>query len=214
MALPMQTIVDDVTRELRLMSGSDVQIHLQDSIVANINRIYRTLNKRFLFKDYLAYNSFLLDGTTGLPTTAVPATLDKYSKLVAVFRQNDTVPLPFAAGIVNSAKGRRYTVYPSGESHIFKVLPAIADTVVVINKTYSDTDYTILSTDVPFDRDVLAIGAASMLSAKMGLNDKLTDTLEKQFANLVETLKLDQLEDAYPTNLTRTSYPTEWYVDE
>lgn len=209
----MQEIVDDVLDELRFGSGQDVQIHLQTGIVKNVSRLYRTLMKKYVFRDYFSSGSYVTDASTGQINSDISSVLTRYSNIIAVFLENETTPLPHIPVMTNPALHRRPGLSPSGNAKIFTVWPKEARNIVLVSKFFTEDDFAIDEPDVPFYRDVLAIGAAYMLSEKSGTNDRLTESLKKQFEALVDLHRMAELTNMQ-LNVRQGQYPTDWYVDE
>ena len=61
----MEDVVNDVLMELRYAPGRDVQIHLQDGIVANASRLYRTLMTKYVWRDFQKLSVLTTDSATG-----------------------------------------------------------------------------------------------------------------------------------------------------
>lgn len=211
----MSDIITDVLDELRLASGQDVQIHLQNGISKNIARLYRSLSREYTFSDQMSFHLVQTSDVDGAPTTDVSPFLKKYSHLHSVFLENNNQPLPKAVPGQNPFMIKRPALVPMSAvaTKVFAIYPILARTNVVLSvKAYQEEDFDIAD-DVPFDRDLLAVGTAYQLSVKMALNDMLTKSLEQQFDKLLQVITKEELVD-FQVNLNRGAYPTEWYVNE
>jgi hypothetical protein len=209
-----QQIVNDVLTELRLAAGQDVQIHLQDGILKNASRLYRSLNREYTFRDYLTYTTIATSITDGAPTTDVSGYLTRFSNIRAVFLENTNDPLPTMAKNQNPLTVKRPVIVPlkAQPTKVFSIYPKQDRTnVMLVTKSYTTEDFE-LDTEIDFDRDILATGAAFMLATKMSINDALTQGLGQQFTKLLRLAVEDELYD-YQTNLTRGTYPLEWYEE-
>lgn len=210
----MSDIVNDALTELRFGAGQDVQIHLQEGLVANISRLYRTLMKKHVFRDYVTATPVVISAVTGQPTTSVAAYLTRFSNLLAVFNEFDTVPLPVAPVFTNPARLRRPVVVSSAVSPFFTIYPLNQTrNVILITRLFQEQNFG-MDDDVPFYRDVLALGAAMMLAVKAGTNDQLTKSLQQQFSETLDLYVVAELQSLYQTNLQSGQYPQEWYTNE
>jgi len=211
----MQDIVNDVLTELRFGAGVDVQIHLQEGIIRNISRCYRTLMKEFVWRDYHLVTPLILDETTGqaIIDLAGGGILTKYSNIIAVFLENDAYPLPFAPLRVNPAQIQRPSVVHSGGTQVFTVYPrGLQRNVILISRVFSEEDF-VMEDDVPFYRDVLALCAALQLSIKAGTNDKLTEQLKQEYGKQLQLHVIDEIQDMYQLNNQVGIGMTDWWAN-
>lgn len=209
----MSDIANDALVELRFGSGQDVQIHLQEGLYATISRLYRTLMKKHVWRDYHSVNDFVIDGSTGQVTTSLTTTLTRYSNILAVYDENSSRPIPFAPVMVNPRRFSQPSLVASGDAKIFTIWPKADRNIVLISRFFTENNFN-KNDDVPFYRDVLAVGAALQLSIKSGTNDALTKSLGGQFAELVEMYRLAELQNSYQISNARGGVPTDWYVDD
>ncbi len=209
----MSDIVTDVLDELRFGSGQDVQIHLQNGIRKNISRLYRTLMKQYVWRDYYISTPLVIDATTGKPTASLTDILTKFSNIIAIYLEDESVPLPVAPVVSNPAQLKRPAVVPSGDEKVFVIWPKQERNIILISRVFTEDDIA-MNDDVPFYRDILALGVAWMLAVKSDVNKELTQTLRGQYMDLVNTHRVNELQDTYQLNPTRGSFPTEWWVNE
>ena len=206
----MAEIVTDVLDELRFGSGQDVQIHLQTGIVKNVSRLYRTLMTKYTWRDYTNFTSLTTVEATGQAPASLAAYVTKFSHIIAVYNGTETDPLPFGRITENPARFRRPAVVPSGNDRVFTIWPKQDRDIVLVAKKFSEDDFADGDT-VPFYRDLLAVGAAYMLSVKAGTNDRLTAELKSQFDQLLNMHLDDQMKGEYQINTYRGTFPMEWY---
>lgn len=208
----MSSIVNDVLIELRFGAGVDVQIHLQESIVKNISRCYRTLMKKHVWRDYHLVSALTIDEATGQAIQPMEDVLTKFSNIIAVYLENHPDPLPFAPLMINPRTILRPVVVSSGGSQIFTIYPiGEARNISLISKVFSEEDFE-MEDDVPFYRDVLALCSAWQLSVKAGTNDDLTKSLHNQYLDLLDTYVMDEMQDKYQLNRHIGDIPTQWSV--
>lgn len=208
----MSDIVNDVLEELRFGSGQDVQIHLQEGIIRNVSRLYRTLMKQMTFRDYFTSGEYTTDASTGQVTADISAVLTRFSNIIGVFLDQETAPLPVLPIMSNPKLHRRPGIVPSGNDKIFTIWPKEERPIVLVAKQFSEDNFAI-DAEVPFYRDLLAVGASYMLAEKAGTNDRLTASLKQQFENLINIYRIDELHNLQ-INVRQGQYPTDWYVDE
>lgn len=206
----IQDVVNDVLTELRLASGQDVQVHLQEGIRLDISRLYRTLMKKHVWKDYHFTTAFTTDAD-GVPTDDFSSVLDRYSNIIAVYLDNATQPVPHKKVLSNPNAISTPTIAPNGTAQVFTIYPTEIRTGTVISKFYSETNLE-LTDAIPFYRDLLVLGAAFMLANKMGINPQLTASLENQFNNLLSVYTIDEMEDVYTIGDNDGVTPSDWYL--
>lgn len=209
----MQELVNGVLTELQFGSGQDVQIHLQPSIVQVISRLYRTLMKKYVFRDYYSTTSLVVSAVDGQVTSSITSILTKFSNIIGVFEENSSTPLPFLPVMANPNTARRMGLVPSGNEKIFTIWPKQDRNIILIAKYFSEEDFSIDDEDVPFYPDLLILGAAYKQCLKSGINKELCDQLRSEFEQLLDTYVKQELQNIQ-MNPYRGSYPTDWYVDE
>lgn len=206
----MSDIVNDILDELRFGSGQDVQIHLQAGLVKNVSRLYRTLMTKHIWRDYVYINSYTTNAD-GYVDTFVDDTVNKFSNVLAVFLKGNALALPVIPAIANPDTYRRPVLVPAGGERFFCIYPKEQRDITVVSRMYQEDDFD-MDDDVPFYRDILVLGVAAMLGTKAGTNQELTQSLQAQFADLVNTYRINEMQDIYQTNIHRGEYPTEWFV--
>lgn len=206
----MQDVVNDILVELRFGAGQDVQIHLQEGIVANVSRLYRTLMKKHVWRDFYATTALTMNSTTGQANEDLTGIVTRFSDILAVYRGSDENPLPIAPVMTNPARLRRPALVPSNTAKLFTMYPFEEVDAYMITRSYDDSNFD-MTDEIPFYRDVLALGGAYMLSVKVGTNEALTVSLLKQFDELLNIYTMAELQSVYQLNTHRGQFPTEWY---
>ena len=206
----MSDIVTDVLDELRYGSGQDVQIHLQTGIVKNASRLYRTLMKKYTWRDYVSISAQTTVVATGQSPVDLTDYVTKFSNVIAVYNGNENDPLPVARITENPARFHRPAVVPVSGAKVFAIYPFQDRDITLVAKKYSEDDFA-LTAEVPFYRDLLSVGTAYMLSVKAGTNDVLTRELKSQFDQLLDIHLIDQMPDSVQLNVYRGVFPMEWY---
>lgn len=206
----MQDVVNGVLNQMRYAPGRDVQIHLQSSIVQDASILYRTLMRKYVWRDFINLVQTPIDATTGRPTVNMSPYLDRYSNLAAVYKDNESQPMPFAPALINPSRYNRPCVTPAPTPYIFRIWPAQAINVIVWTKNYRDTDFDLADT-VPFYFDLLVVGTAFVLATKSSINQELTKMLEQQFNNMVDLYRDNEIQPQYQVNQNQGAIPMEWY---
>lgn len=206
----MQDVVNGVLNQLRYAPGRDVQIHLQSSIVQDASILYRTLMTKYVWRDFYNILETGIDSTTGRPTSSMATYIDRFSNLLAVFKDNESQPIPFAPALINPKRYNRPCITPAPSPYIFRIWPAQNINVLVWTRMYRDTDFD-LDDVIPFYFDILVVGTAFVLAMKSGINMELTKTLQTQFDNLVDTYRSNEIKPQYQVNQAQGAIPMEWY---
>lgn len=207
----MQDVVDGVLNEMRFAPGRDVQIHLQSSIVQDASMLYRTLMIKFTWRDFIKMTQVTIDSTTGYPIEDITSVLDRYSNILQIYKDKDSLPLPFSPALVNPSRYNRPAILPAPVPYIFSIWPHQAMTCFLWSRTYQDADFDLADT-VPFYKDILVIGTALSLATKAGINQELTAMLKEQFNGLMDTYREREIEPQYQVNQSQGAVPMEWYT--
>lgn len=207
----MQDVVNGVLNELRYAPGRDVQIHLQSSIIQDASMLYRTLMMKYRWRDFMYLTTVTIDATTGEPIEDLTAVLDRYSNILALYRDKEAQPLPFAPALINPTRYNRPCIMPSNTPNkIFSVWPHRASTCFLWSRKYRQIDFE-LDNEVPFYMDLLVLGTAYQLSVKSGVNLELTKAISQQFENLLNSYVDQEIKAQYQTNQYQGDIPMEWY---
>lgn len=207
----MQTLVNDVTSELRFGTGTSVQIHLEDNIVRGISRCYRTLMKEHIWRDYYHVNDLTIDEATGQAIEPLDTILTRFSNIIAIYQDNDPHPFPVAPLITNPSVSRRPVVVHSGGTQVFTIWPKTDRNIILVSKIFQENDFTLQET-VPFYRDLLVLKAAMELSVKAGINTDLTKLLGGEYDRLVKIYKMAEMQDSYALHGGYDAGVSDWWV--
>lgn len=206
----MQDVVNGVLNQLRYAPGRDVQIHLQSSIVQDASILYRTLMTKYVWRDFYSIFETAINATTGQPVVSMTPYLDRFSNLLAVYKDTESQAMPFAPALINPKRYNRGCITPAPSPYIFRIWPAQNINVIVHTRLYRDTDFE-LDDVIPFYFDLLTVGTAMVLAMKSGINMELTKTLQTQFDNLVDTYRSNEIKPQYQVNQAQGAIPMEWY---
>lgn len=203
----MEDVVNGVLREMRYAPGRDVQIHLQDSIVQDASMFYRAMMKRFIWRDWY-YMDVVTTNSSGIPT-APPPNIDRYTNLLAVYKEKSSLSLPFLPALANPLQYNQTVVAPNAAT-VWRVYPGMAGTFVQWARNYTDADFELTDT-VPFYKDILIIGTAVSLATKSGINKELVALLREQLTELIDMYRMDEIKSSYTVHPAQGAVPTEWY---
>jgi hypothetical protein len=206
----MQDVVDGVLNEMRFAPGRDVQIHLQSSIVQDASMFYRAMMMKYIWRDFMTIFETDIDGTTGRPVSSMVPYIDRFSNILAVYKDKETYALPFAPALTNPAQYNRSAITPAPAPYIFQIWPHKAMHVIVQSRMFKDSDFD-LDDPVPFYKDILVIGTSLALATKSGINMELVGLLKQQLSELIDMYTLQEIKSTYQVNPQFGSIPTEWY---
>jgi hypothetical protein len=211
----MEDVVNGVLTQLRYAPGRDVQIHLQDGIRQDASILYRSLMRRFLWRDFITLSQFTTDIATGHPVEDLSAAVSSFSDIAAVYKDSNETELPFAPALINPLRIRTATVVPVGGPHVFAIYPIhSAGPFTMWSRQISPADFDLDDT-IPFYKDILVLGTAFTLCVKSGINAELTGHLKQQFESLVQMYRMDEVKQQYSTRpMDNFNVMTDWYVTE
>jgi len=210
----MEDVVNGVLLQLRFAPGRDVQIHLQDSIVQDASILYRTLMRKFIWRDFIYMTPFTTD-SNGLPVEDLTTYLSTFSDIAVVYKQNQEPELPFAPALVNPSMIRVPTVIPADSYQIFRIFPVDKpDSYYLWARPTNENDFGLDDT-IPFYKDILVLGTAYNLATKSSINSDLTNSLKQQFDNLVGMYRMDEVKPVYSARpIHAGNVMTDWYVTD
>jgi hypothetical protein len=211
----MEDVVNGVLLAMRYAPGRDVQIHLQSGIIQDASMLYRSLMRRYVWRDFITLSPFTTNATTGAPVEDLTAVIGTFSDVARVYKKDQEPELPWAPALINPSIIRIPTIVPIGQPKVFAIYPVGAtNNYFLWSRVIRDTDFE-LDDPVPFYKDLLIIGTAFQLSVKSGLNVELTGVLQKQFDALISLYRMDEVKAVYSTKPNRAGNPmTDWYVKD
>lgn len=175
------SIIQSVQTELALMGGVDVQTYAQPRIAQKLQRVFNFAYKARFWRRHRNYNTYTLDGTTGIVTTDLSAIILNFEDIQHVWLNSNRSPLPEAPTDINPTLITQPSIQAitTAAAGKFRVLPVdTTGTVTIAYRTRPDT-FTDES-DVPFDDDYLILRTAGEYAIENGTNPsaaqmKLTD---------------------------------------
>jgi hypothetical protein len=171
---------------------------------------YRAMMMKYVWRDYMNIFETDIDGTTGRPVSSVVPYLDRFSNLLAVYKDKERNALPYAPAKVNPNTFIRPCISPAPVPYIFQVWPHKAMHVVVQARLFTDADFE-LDDVVPFYKDLMVMGTALSLATKSGINMELAALFKQQLGELIDLYTSQEIKDSYQVNPQYDAIPTEWY---
>lgn len=184
MAKTFQEIINDVEKELSLVSGSAVQTYAEDEIGYHVQQTFNTLFKKRFWNDYSSWQTFTLDGTVGIPDADVDDVLASFNDIFVMFRGGTNIKIPRAPVMTNPSlltgtTARYCSPYPTNPLRVFRVWPAASvGTVMAYVRThpgeFEDDD------EIIFDNDLLTLTAAVNMVSSDGAGGLQLQNLEQR----------------------------------
>lgn len=159
----IEQLVERIETRLFLAAGMDVQTHAEDQIMEMLRGVYTTLFDDFWYPEYTFYTQQDVLASTGEITGDISSLVLRYKDLHSVFWDECDDALPrFVPGVAPSRIRTRGITPSPNAGKIFTVLPLDEDGPVHIwyRKRIADEvwDDQIITTDIPFDDEVLMYG--------------------------------------------------------
>lgn len=198
----LSELVQEVIKNLSMYAGTSTQLYAEDRIAATIIRIFNRLFEDRFWDEHTFWYKYTLTGTSGVVGGTVSNDIAKFSDIQ----------------YISSANNPRYTLKQlQGSTNPFLVegtIPSYFTTTQIPNKVFAVVPYAstgdiyvrarhrpseiIATTEIPFDPDVLVLGACYEYCADDGNSDAQVQkflTLYQQ--RLQELINLD---NQHPVN--------------
>lgn len=191
----IQALITRVEQELSQAAGSGVQLYADDRIANQIVAAFNLVFEEDWFPFYCDYFTRALDGTTGFITTDI--TVSRFRDIRAVWPEfSDTQLNQLPRGInPNNIIGSRALYVegranPTGQVRPFRIWPLSATGNVIIHGRNYPTTFA-LDTEILFDDDLMAFGAAWQYAADDGHNPAQITKFQKLFDTKLKQLQRD-----------------------
>jgi hypothetical protein len=143
------------------------------------------------------------------------AAVSTFSDIAAVYTQSNEAELPFAPTLINPSRIRTATVVPMGDAQVFAIFPVNKPGPYYMWSRHISPDDFELDDVIPFYKDILVLGTASVLCVKSGINAELSQSLKQQFESLVQMYRMDEVKSQYSTRpMDNFNVMTDWYTTE
>lgn len=211
----IQSLITRVERELSQAAGSGVQLYADDRIADQIVTAFNLVFEEDWWPFYCNYYQRTLDGSTGFITSDIPITRSRDLRAIWRSGSDKQLPLlPFGSNPYNYVGTNPYYVQlcnsPTGQTRPFRIWPlASVDDLVIHGREYP-ASFT-LNTNILFDDDLIAFGAAWQYSADDGHNPAQITKFQKLFDTKLKQIQRDILSNL-PTQLDprMINIPSEW----
>lgn len=200
----IETLVERIETRLFLLSGLDVQIHAEEQIVEMLRGVYNAQFDDFWDQEYLLYQSYQLNGTTGIITGDLSSTVLRYKDIHSVYLDDHDTPLPKVTPGSNINHLRREAMMPSGNpASVFKVLPANTTGTVgiwyrtrIADAIWANNQY---QTEINMDDELLLLGVVF----EFLVNDDSNQSAAKMYAGKFAERKRTITEAQFQAPITK-----------
>jgi len=195
----LTNLVDDATYKLRQAVGAGVQVYSADPLKKAIEDIYNLAVGDRWWPHLMHWFTQELDGSTGVPTTDLiygDASVDELTDIRGIWHESDQKPLPYMSGQANYNAGtgaqtrcvEGLSYFHPNVSRLFRVIPVTTvGTVYVHGRLTPDNLFVDQEVIVPFNPQLLAVGAAWSYAASEGVNPAHVAKLQQEFADALKT---------------------------
>lgn len=212
-------LIARIEARLSQASGLDVQIHAEPTLLEMLRHKYNTMFDDHWWFDYLTFETFTLDGTTGQVTTDLTNKIRRFIDIQSVYYGNLPHPLPLASVGTNLLNNFAYALLPSTDpTKVFKLIPAtVTGTVSAWYRTrLSDTQWESGDDNliINMDDELLITGTAFDYMNDDGTNPDATKKLESEYASrLQQLIGLGQQQPILKRRMD-ASMPTQWWPSD
>lgn len=184
MAKTFQQIINDVEKELSLVSGSAVQTYAEDEIGYHIQQTFNTLFKKRFWHAYSSWQTFTLDGTVGIPDADVDDVLAAFTDIEVAFRGGTNIKLPRVPSFSNPAlltgtTARFIGPYAANPLRVFQVWPNTAVGTITMHVRTHPGDFGD-DDEILLDNDLLTLTAAVNMVSSDGAGSLQLQNLEQR----------------------------------
>jgi hypothetical protein len=218
MASTFSALIAKVITRISQVPGTGVQTYAEDRIGDMIQDAFNAIFDDEWWSQFLFYNSYTLDGSTGVVTTDLSSVLKgdfPYDDIYAVFYESDEhalaeLPLNFNRETIQGTKARFIVPHETqSATKIFQVYPKTATgTVHVIGRTRPDA---FSSGDtVSFDDTALILAATADYLEDDAANPGSVDKFNKKFESRLHQLKRNRNNKPLPLDPRLASRTDVW----
>lgn len=189
-------LTQDVIKSLSMYQGTSTQLYAEDRIAATIIRIFNRLFEDRFWDEHTFWYKYNLTGTSGVVGETVDNDIAKFSDIQYVSSENNPrYTLKQLQGSTNPYLVQGNTpvyITPTQIEHkIFAVVPFTATGVIYVRARHRPNKI-IATTEIPFDPDVLVLGACFEYCADDGNSDAQVQKFQTLYQQrLQELINLD-----------------------
>ena len=195
----IEQLIERIEERLALVSGLDVQIHVEDRLVEMLRHKYNVLFDDFWDVSNTYYRTETLDGSTGQISGDISSVILRYADIHSVFYDSDDDPLPQVSLGTNPSRIRTRCIVPSSDStKVFKVLPVdtAGDVHIWYRTKLADSvwETPTYSTEVPMDDELLMLGVMYDFIVDDGSNIGAEEKYKNMFAGRLKQIRSQQFQ--------------------
>lgn len=213
------TIKERVLYELRTQAGLSTQIYAEDVILTNIQSTFDELmNMSDVFwPDYMKWNTWTVDGTTGEVTDDITAELTRHEDIRMMWYDQRDYPIQRLPSMQRYDKVRGVATFWEPllqDPKIFRILPIDTPTASLLVHHKIRPASFVADDDVCWmDLDMIACGAAYYFLAGEGAEADATNSMRAHFITKRKEIIDNMIDYEVPLNrFRRAQLPDTWYT--
>lgn len=211
----IQALITRVEQELSQAAGSGVQLYSSDRIANNLVTAFNLVFNEDWWPDYCDWFTCTLDGVTGIITADIG--IRRFRDIRGAWITNTEHRLPqLPMGINPNNLIGSLPMYiegrgnPTGQVRPFRIWPKAATGTIEVHGRMYPSSFA-LTTDIKFDDDLMAFGAAWQYSADDGHNPAQITKFQNLFDTSLKQIQRDHVSNN-PIKLDPrlANIPTQW----
>lgn len=207
------SLVQETITFIRLQSGTGMQRYAEDSIAQKIQASFDMLFDRFWWDQFMSWQTFTLDGVSGLIVEDASSLLKSYTDIKLIYRggTNDKVPeLPsdLNPNTVTGTIAKFKTSYANA-TKIFQVYPLDATGTLDVRLRTKPADF-LPNDEINFDKWALVFMAAWLRVTGDGTNPGEGEAIRSMLNDRLETLQGNDAQNVVLSREYGTGIQSEW----
>ncbi len=187
-------LIQKTIRRLSMVNGEGVQLYAEDLIGDMLQHKFNIIFNRQFWPQFKHAATYTLDGTLGVVTADLTAILKDYEDIQFIFREGAKQPLITAPDRMNTdlLTGDTPKLFEANSSaaKVFNILPKEATGNILLKCRTKPADFSTASeTAIPFDNDVLILGACFDYLEDDGSNPGATEKFRILFEDRLRQLE-------------------------
>lgn len=213
------TIKERALHELRTQAGLSTQIYAEDTLLVNIQSVFDELMNmpNIWFPEYMHWNTWTVDGTTGEVTNDLTSLLDRHTDIRVMYYDARETPVSRLPSTQRPDKVRGNATFwepLSQDAKIFRLLPITTPTgSLYVHHLTRPAQFTADEDVCWFDLDMMATGAAYYFLAGEGAEPDATNSMRAHFVTKRSAVIENIVDPTIPLNRFRQAQtPDTWYT--
>ena len=208
-------IIEKVLTELSMVAGAAAQVYAEPQIGQKVQQVYNRLYREFWWPDLMSWQTWTLDGTTGMVTSDVSSVLKYSYDLQLMFIGGTDQKIPRLPPDINpnllTGTVPDYFEIVNDATKVFRVLP-ITSTGTITARVRTKQDDFQDSDTVNFDDDLLVYATVVDYAADDGSNSGQIAKYQNYFDDLMRQFRVLYNDDYVPLNAYNGSarIPERW----